>query len=227
MPNPRIIVSHERKLIIVNNYKAGFSTFNNALNLNNEIKTENLTSLRDLDDLADYRKVLFFREPFSRFVSYFSDKVILGRGFGSNPDKRVRELGGPKLSEELDLAKNGEHPDISSLAEKYVRAISPIIWMDGHTTPQHLIYTQAEQGLDMFDEVYDFKENIAFLKREFDLDVTYTNQTSSSSIKDQIMTPVVKRFCRVWYSIDLLHYNQIVQRQSASDPQVAESVIAE
>ena len=209
MGNPRIIVSHEKKLIIVNNYKAGFATFNNALNKNEAIPVENPNTLKEIQPLSNYRKVLFFREPHARFVSFLNDKVILGRGNSETLNKLIRFSGGDAILPELERVRRNEHPDRAGFIEEFIEYLSPVIHVDGHTVPQHMIYTRQGLDLDFFDAIHDYTFNTAFLKQEFGLDVPVRNQTGSKQLFDTLMTPKVKAFCSVWYAVDLAHFARL------------------
>lgn len=201
----RIFVSNAGDSVVLVNYKCGFSTINNALVKGIENPDFHFTEHPREAVQAARRSVLFVREPASRLKSFFRNWVV-SKTYQSADKQRGFEFAErwmqPKSFERLVSAPR-EEKNTAQFLEFFLQEIGPAIMYEGHLVPQWCLLSKFGIPLDQIGEVLSYRENIAFLEREFGINAEITNITRTEADgADPLDSDALEAFCQVIYARD-------------------------
>ncbi len=211
MGDRRLIVVRDRRVAICINYKCGYATLNNNLNLNDTIEVSNPKTVRDFERFPRCRRYIFYRNPYERFLSFYKSwiaskseaSLIARKKF--NFYEVIRRHGSEGLYRRFRDASEEEKLG-EEMFESFLHAYEPHLREDRHTDPQSAIYRACGLGVDFFDEVLPTGETTNFLGNVFGMSVEPRNVTNSGAHKNLLANPTFIAFCNRQYENDFLDF---------------------
>ena len=210
MGDRRVILIDEIKVAAVINYKCGYATLNNYINIDENIKSHNPKSIVDILDI-NYRKVIFFRDPYERFVSFYkgwiansTEQSLLSRG-KKNYYKLIKDFGGKNLYEKFCRANAIEKMN-TEMFEDFIGICEPFYKDDRHTVPQSDIYRRHGLTVELFDEKIPTRQTTKFIYDNFGTSVKPRNVTNSNIHKEILNNRSLIEFCDRHYQNDFIDF---------------------
>ena len=213
MADRRFILCPARDLLVVVNYKCGYATLNRQLAENPAVETRNLSGPLSLWRRLFRRNVLFYRNPYERFASFYNNWIVnktQARLHSTGKRNYLKEFilpsGGEAVFERFTNASKEERATTPFLRE-FLTLFEPHVYVDGHTQPQHMIYSRVGLPVSIFRDRRPTTQTVDFLAEEFGVDAQIFNVTGGGGREELRYDEALIAFCNRVYARDFADFD--------------------
>ncbi len=158
------------------------------------------------DEIRGYKVYLIVRDPVKRYVSFYYNWIVnkdwdfvdpegnLNHGF--HILKQVASL----QDYEAFIGLTSKEKQTTQAIDVYTKYLPALHMLDGHTQPQHLIYSNSGSSVDAFTQLVPLSELNQFFVLNFGVELPVKNRTFGKN--PEMETPLVMEVCRRVYSRD-------------------------
>jgi hypothetical protein len=212
----RVLIHHQKEILIAVNFKCGFSTLNHvAKSAGLDITRKDLRHLTGQPiphKFSNYTKVLISRNPVDRFLSYYHGWIVDKREFFQYRGETTKNFAYTNMHDVMAAPdySNFIGADSAALASNefislYLGYFPAILMRDSHTHPQYFIYTEAGLSVEFFDEVIDTSEISTKISDMLEIDIPIVNRSSYSRHgREEVLNTKEKAIIESIYMKDFL-----------------------
>lgn len=189
----RIVINETRKLLLMANFKCGFSAINRVIADQKDYSVEirNGVELRpwlETHDLASFHSIFVSRNPYDRLLSFYFNWLVDKDETYERPadGKQVENWAFSNLKslmtpEEYKAFANrpAEERGSAGVFAEFVRYLPEYHMLNPHTHPQHLLYSKAGLTFDCFDRQVDTEDLSESLSGVLGADIPRANPSSN------------------------------------------------
>lgn len=189
----RIVINKPRKLVLMANFKCGFSAINQVISEEDgfSVAIKNGRELKPWlkdNDFSSYRSVFISRNPYDRLLSFYFNWLVDKEETYERPSdgEKIDNWAFSNLKELMILEDYQDFAGLSASKRGTPEAFSSFIqhlpdyyMMNPHTHPQHLLYSMAGLSIDQFAEQVDIENLSAMLSGLFGTEIPTANPSSN------------------------------------------------